>query len=386
MRTLFRPGALRLPPLGARAARRAAIATLGIALGALPLGAPLLRNLQAQDEDRDLAPATREAAELQGRADEALKGKQHATAVVLYQKLLGHLEAKKGEFPDFPESQQKTVRVHAHYNSACALALLGKKDEALAALKRSIELGFYDWQHLEKDEDLASIRGEPSWRELVSKLRGTDKQLERLEKFLKEAVSDKPLFDFDFELTTIDKQPLKLADLKGKVVLIDFFGTWCPPCREEIPSFVKLAEAAKARGEPLVILGFAWERSDPSEALEKDVRDFLTEKKVTYPVALLREKDPILERIPDLRGFPTTLWLDRSGKVRAREEGLRSFEEIEAITRTLLDEKPEGAKVEGEKKPGGEKPTKGEGEKKPGGEKPAKPDSPEKKTGESEPF
>jgi tetratricopeptide (TPR) repeat protein len=310
----------------------------------------------AEDDEPTLTPQTKQAAELQAKADEHLKAKRHDEAIATYKKLLEHIEAHKGDFPDFPESQQKAVRSHAHYNTACAFALSGKRDAALDALKQAIDAGFYDWQWLEKDEDLASVRGEPRWKELVMSLRGLDKEAKRIEKLVKETVKEKPLFDFDFAVTTIDSEKIKLADYKGKVVVLVAFGTWNHRCKEFAPALVQLAHGAKERGEPVQVVVLDWERTDPTDAIETDVKDFIRDLKIGFPVALMKEKDPTLDRIPELKAFPTILWIDKAGKVRARwdDEKVLSLEELDAVTKAVLhDEKPKKAdeKAPEKKKP-----------------------------------
>ncbi|MEZ0230983.1 MAG: redoxin domain-containing protein [Planctomycetota bacterium] len=318
--------------------------------------------VRAQDDEPSLTPQTKQAAELQAKADEHLKAKKFDDAIATYKKLLEHIEANKGNLPDFPESQQKAVRSHAHYNTACALALSGKRDAALEALKQAIDAGFYDWQWLEKDEDLASVRGEPRWKELVMSLRGLDKEAKRIEKLVKDTVKEKPLFDFDFAVTTIDAEKIKLADYKGKVVILVCFGTWNQRCKEFAPALVQLAQAAKERAEAIQIVVLDWERTDPTDAIETDVKDFIRELKIGFPFALMKEKDPTLDRIPELKAFPTTLFIDKAGKVRARwdDEKVLSVEELDAVTKALLhddkpkkaDEKaPEKKKPEDKKKP-----------------------------------
>jgi thiol-disulfide isomerase/thioredoxin len=331
-------------------ARLPRVAALVAALALL--GVPL--SSRAQDAETKLTPQTQQAAELQGKADELIKARKNEEAVAAYKKLLEHLEANKGNFPDFPESQQKAVRAHAHYNMACALALLGNKEASLDALKASIEAGFFDWQFLEKDDDLASVRGEPRYKDLVQSLRGTDKDARRIEKLVKDTVKPKPLFDFDFEATTLDAEKIKLSDWKGKTVVLVCFGTWNPRCKEMAPSLVQLAQLFKERGDPVQLVLLDWERADPTDQIEKDVKDFVAEQKMTFPVALLKEKDPALDRIPELRSFPTTLWIDPTGKVRARwdDEKVLNLDELEAITKALVheekaaDKKPADAKPE----------------------------------------
>jgi thiol-disulfide isomerase/thioredoxin len=300
-------------------------------------------------EEPSLAPATQLAKDLMAKADEQLKAKKLETAADTYERLLDHLEKHKAEFTDFPENQRRAVRVHAWYNMACARSLAGQTDKALDAFAKAVDAGWFDWQHAEKDEDLAAVRNDPRFAEILDKLKGTAAR--DLRKLVGEALSKDPLFEFDFEVTTLEGKTLKLSDLKGKTVVVDVWGTWCPPCREEIPHFVALANRAKEKGEAVEFVGLCWERVEPSAEVTKAVKDFVADKKIPYPVGLLKEKDPILERIPNLQAFPTTLWIDAKGKVRGRVEGSLALEEIDAITTKLASEN-EDKKKPTEKKPG----------------------------------
>jgi uncharacterized membrane protein YGL010W/thiol-disulfide isomerase/thioredoxin len=328
----------------------------------LLLAIPAAHEARAQEDEARLAPETKLAADLQAKADDLLiKDKKFDDAIATYQKLIDHLEANKAKFTDFPDSQQRAVRAHAFYNMACAQCLSGKRDQALDTLKNAIEAGFYDWQHLEKDDDLKTIREEPRFKDLVMAMRGTDKEARRLEKLVKETIKEKPLFDFSFEVTTLEAEKVKLADYKGKTVVVVCFGTWNPRCKEMAPALVQLAMAIKERGDPVQIVVLDWERTDPTDQIEKDVKDFIAEQKMAFPVALMKEKDPTLDRIPDLRAFPTTLWVDKNGKVRARwdDEKVLNFDELDAITKGVLhdekgsknDAQPKEKKPDDKKKP-----------------------------------
>jgi thiol-disulfide isomerase/thioredoxin len=322
----------------------------GLAPLLLAVVLPLAASAQ---EDAPLAPETQVASDLQKKADDELRAKKNDEAVATYEKLLAHLAENKAKFTDFPESQQKAVRAHAYYNMACAFALAGKREPSLDALQKAIEAGFYDWQHMEKDDDLASVRGEPRWKELMQVLRGTDKEAKRLEKLAKDTLKDKPLFDFAFEGTTLDSQKIASADFKGKTVILVCFGLWNPRCKEMAPALTELARLVKERGDGVEIVVLDWERTDPTEAIEKDVKDFAAEMKMTFPICLMKEKDPTLDRIPSLNAFPTTLWIDKAGKVRGRwdDEKILTVDELDAITKALVHEAPKGAeKTPAEKK------------------------------------
>lgn len=323
----------------------------GALVSALAFASASSRPAHAQD-DKPLSAATQTAADLQAKADDLLtKQKKFDEAEATYARLLDHLDVKKDEFPaaEFPESQQRLVRIHALYNLACARALGGKPEKALDALAKAVAAGFFDWQLAEKDEDLASIRTNEKFGELIEKLKGSPAR--DLAQLVKETLKSEPLFEYDFEVATLDGKTLKLSDLKGKTVVVDVFGTWCPPCREEIPHFVKLANAARDAGEPVVVVGICYERVEPDADVAAKVKAYVAEQKIPYAVALVGDKSPALERIPNLDAFPTTLWIDARGRVRGRVKGALAFEELDAITKKLASEN-ETKKAPPEKKPG----------------------------------
>ena len=117
-------------------------------------------------------------------------------------------------------------------------------------------------------------------------------------------------------------------------MIVDVWGTWCPPCREEIPSFIALYKRFHDKG--LEIVGLNYERVEPKD-VKKTIQSYLEANKVPYPCLIGDE--PTQEQIPDFQGFPTTLFLDRAGKVRLKVVGLHSPAYLEAIVATLLEEK-----------------------------------------------
>src|SRR5262249_15903141 len=142
-------------------------------------------------------------------------------------------------------------------------------------------------------------------------------------------------FDFDFKLKDIEDEPIAKSDFKGKVLIVDFWGTWCPPCRAEIPHFVALYKKYKEQG--LEIVGLNSEHGDEENL--KTGREFYKDHDMNYRCALVDEET--IEKVPDLEGFPTTLFLDRSGKVRARATGYKDIDTLEMIVQKLLGERPE---------------------------------------------
>ena len=233
------------------------------------------------------------------------------------------------------------------YNIACAYSLMGKKKEAFENLFRSIALGYVDIDHINADEDLAALRGEKEWADVAVKVkeevarREAEAAKKAREEMKKALAVEKPLFAFDFDVKDVEGKPLALAALRGKIVLVDIWGTWCPPCRREVPHLVALAKKYEEKG--LAIVGLSRERGTPEEGL-KAVKDFVGKNEIKYPCALIDGE--FLKQIPGFRGYPTLLFLDREGKVRLTHVGYSTPAVLEALVEEMLaaGKKPEEAK------------------------------------------
>ena len=117
----------------------------------------------------------------------------------------------------------------------------------------------------------------------------------------------------DFTLTDLAGKPVKLSSLRGKVVLLDFWATWCGPCRIEMPRVQKLHREFRAKG--LVVYGV-----NVGEGAAK-VRPFLTKNSYTFPILLDREKS-VMEKY-GVNGIPTLVIVDRKGTVHSYFVGVR---------------------------------------------------------------
>jgi peroxiredoxin len=122
----------------------------------------------------------------------------------------------------------------------------------------------------------------------------------------------------DFTLSTLSGTSLSLADLRGKVVLLNFWATWCMPCRKEMPAIEALYQRYKDRG--LEVLAISLDKGSATV-----VEAFVQEMGVTYRVAL----DPswATARTYGVRGLPATFLIDRAGHVLLRELGERDWME-----------------------------------------------------------
>jgi thiol-disulfide isomerase/thioredoxin len=131
----------------------------------------------------------------------------------------------------------------------------------------------------------------------------------------------------NFELATLDGKTMKLSDLKGKAVVLDFWATWCVPCKIEMPWFVELQKQYGPQG--LAVIGVAMDDSSNEE-----IAKFAKEMGVNYPI--LRGKEAVGEAYGGLPGLPTTFFIGRDGKIVDQDAGLVSRKVIEENIKLAL--------------------------------------------------
>jgi peroxiredoxin len=124
----------------------------------------------------------------------------------------------------------------------------------------------------------------------------------------------------DFSLASLDGKTLKLSDYKGKAVLLNFWATWCEPCKIEMPWFVQLQQQYGPQG--LQVLGVAMDDTDP-----QDIKEFAQKMGVNYPIVV--GKEAVGDQYGGIPYLPSTFYIDRDGKVVDRVFGLVSRSEIE---------------------------------------------------------
>jgi len=131
----------------------------------------------------------------------------------------------------------------------------------------------------------------------------------------------------DFVLTDLSGKQVRLSDFKGKVVILDFWATWCGPCRMEIPHFVRLQSKYRAQGLSIVGLSL-----DDDGA--RSVRPFAEEHDINYTMLLANKE--IANLYGGVVGIPTTFVLDRQGRIVKKFIGVMPPEAFEEAIRPLL--------------------------------------------------
>ena len=134
----------------------------------------------------------------------------------------------------------------------------------------------------------------------------------------------------EFSLTDITGKPLKLSDFQGKVILLDFWATWCGPCRIEIPGFIQLQKRYAEQG--FTMIGISMDDSP------EPVVDFYRQLQMNYPVAV--GNDRLGELYGGMPGLPTTFVIGRDGRIYAKHVGAYDLSVFEAEIKTLLAASP----------------------------------------------
>lgn len=140
------------------------------------------------------------------------------------------------------------------------------------------------------------------------------------------ALLKEPMQVPSFTVTDLDGKTISFADLKGKVVLVNYWATWCPPCRAEIPDLIKLQDKYR---DTLVVLGI----SEDEDATPQEVKAFAATQKMNYPVIMTT---PALKKIfKGVSALPTTFVIDPEGRIRQRHVGMLRPDTTELETQYL---------------------------------------------------
>ena len=134
----------------------------------------------------------------------------------------------------------------------------------------------------------------------------------------------------DFTLQSLDGKNTRLSDFRGQAVLLNFWATWCAPCKIEMPWFVELQKQYGPQG--FQIVGVAMD-----DASAKEIADFAKEMGVNYPV--LVGNNSVGDAYGGVQFLPENFYIDRNGKLVARAFGLKSRSEIEDEIKAIIASK-----------------------------------------------
>lgn len=201
-----------------------------------------------------------------------------------------------------------------------------------AALDRACDLGFEGWPAIQEAKPFAELLTQPEFQAYLEKQKSLVPGRVALQ--VRKELESFQSFEFDFKLTGVAGEPVAKSQWSGKVLVVDVWGTWCPPCRIGLPHLVALQEKYGPRGVQVVGLNSENDATvaDQAERVKAAIKEF----QLNYPCALI--DDSLLETIPNVEGFPTTLLIDATGRVRLKMVGAQSAARLEAAVEILLEE------------------------------------------------
>lgn len=143
------------------------------------------------------------------------------------------------------------------------------------------------------------------------------------------AVVDTSSKAIDFELMALNGDKVKLSDLKGKVVVLNFFATWCPPCKLEMPDFVATMREMKDNSNIKFIFVDAGED-------KSDISKFLKANKYEIMNPLLDDKGDVMNAY-GVNGIPSTFIIDKNGNIKFHREGYLDLATLKKAIKEILD-------------------------------------------------
>ena len=131
----------------------------------------------------------------------------------------------------------------------------------------------------------------------------------------------------NFSLKSADGKTIELKKLQGRVVIVNFWATWCKPCKAEIPGFLEVYKQYKSKG--LEIVGISLDQDG-----WKPVKPFIKDLRITYPVVI--GDDHIVDAYGGIEGIPTTFVIDRKGNITNRHVGYMDKDSFEQLVKRML--------------------------------------------------
>ena len=253
---------------------------------------------------------------------------------------------------DQVSEESYTRLAESFLDAAIGKAIGGEDSAAIQLVRRAFKMGYNQYSFVENDDALsrlpeidavtleaklnvarsASSNGDGSstttYRQTVRKpVARTPVQL-----WAHNQIQNFRAFDFTFNTLDTKGGRIRKEDFSGKVVLVDIWATWCPPCRKSIPDMVQLQK--RYGGDRFQVVGLSVDAMDNPASAQHGVAEFLKQMNAKYPCGLGGREIPA--QIKGDQTLPMVIFLGTDGKVRFALNGKHSYEQLEALTTELL--------------------------------------------------
>ncbi len=219
------------------------------------------------------------------------------------------------------------------YNEACALSHEKQDEACLKSLTLAVEHGWTDLGQMMRDPDLEHVRQNAGFAAIEEIAR--ESQRKAMSASIDALFASTKSFSFDFDLTDTEGQPVTKQEFAGKLLMVNIWGTWCPPCRKEIPDLIAAYDKYKSQGFEIVGINTENQKGDAAVALIKKSQQQFG---INYRCALSDAKT--LQQVPDMDGVPTSIFFNREGQVQAMIVGMINRVQLEMIIERLLKDSP----------------------------------------------
>ncbi|MEZ6093323.1 MAG: TlpA disulfide reductase family protein [Pirellulaceae bacterium] len=208
--------------------------------------------------------------------------------------------------------------------------IAGNTATAEQTIQDSLNWGLVEFEQILDDE---RINSSAIAQNVHAKVKAAKQQyLTKIRPGINSAMDAFQSFDFDFSLIDINNNRITKSHFDGKYLVVDLWGTWCAPCRAEIPHLNSLQKAF--RSKKVQVVGIAIEHGESEEANRATLDQFLNDNKVDYQCLVGNEG--LTKQLPNFTSYPTMLFIDREGKVRFATSGYLDYSQMEVIVEQLI--------------------------------------------------
>jgi thiol-disulfide isomerase/thioredoxin len=243
----------------------------------------------------------------------------------------GQIAENLKDNPAYPKNALEALGL-SMVSEAKAHAFRNEKEATFESLSNAADVGFGEFRELAKEDWLKNLTDEPTLKGWMESL--DDRYAVAVDSWSRNVVSQFRGGSFNFSLNNLDDRTVSNFDFGGKVMVVDLWATWCPPCRRGIPHYMKLQQELGSQG--VAVVGISMDDPTDPTGVKENVVDFASEQKFNYPI--LMGDSTIGTQLPGKMALPTTVFIDRSGRVRYVAQGYHDFAKVEAITKILLNE------------------------------------------------
>ena len=251
--------------------------------------------------------------------------------------IAGKLRVSEGQIakrlqsnPSYPKNALEAL-AKPMVNMARGYAEQKKVELAFQSIENAIKCGYGDYRKL---ADEAWFKGVADANTAISWMAMFDASYANaVEQWSQQVVREFQGANFEFSLNDIEGSIVSKRDYTGRVLVVDLWATWCPPCRKGIPEFIELQKKFK---NGVAVLGISMDAPEAPSSTMETVSNFAQAQGINYDIAL--GDVSVSSQLAGKMALPTTLFLDRDGRVRYIATGYHDYAKVEAITKVLLNE------------------------------------------------